>query len=321
MTSRSPVRLVAAVVLGILVLTALGCSSAAPVTGGAGVGGSAPGTGVLGGPCPVASVRVVVSVDQWSDMVRQLGGQCTQVTTVLTNSAADPHEFEPSAGDVASFGGAQLVVVNGAGYDTWAAKSIDTLATRPPVVDAGAVVGAAEGANPHLWYSPADVDKVADALTSRLRGLAPGAASYFDERAAAWKVTLQPYRDAIAAVQQRSRGRAYGATESVYDLMTQIVGLRDVTPAGFRQAATNHSEAAPGDVHEFEQTLAGHGLNVLIFNTQTEGAIPQQLRDAARSAGVPVLDVTESAPANTSFVQWQVGQLRDLEAALGPPGA
>lgn len=278
------------------------------------------GTAAPGPACPVVPVRVVVSVDQWSDIVRQLGGQCTQVTTVLANGAADPHDFEPTAGDLASFGNAQLVVLNGAGYDGWAAKAVDTLSSRPPVVDAGAVVGAGDGANPHLWYSPAAVDDVAAAVTARLRELSPGASAYFDERAVAWNTWMQPYGDAIAAVKQRSEGGTCGATESVYDLMAQAVGLRDMTPTGYQRAVMNESEPAPGMVHEFEQDMKAGSIKVLFFNPQTEGAMSEQVRDAARTAGIPVVEVTESAPAGTSFVDWQVAQLRDLEAALGPPG-
>ena len=48
------------------------------------------------GGCPTTPVNVVVSVDQWGDVVKDLGGDCAQVTTVLASSSVDPHDFEPS---------------------------------------------------------------------------------------------------------------------------------------------------------------------------------------------------------------------------------
>ncbi|HEY5845007.1 MAG TPA: ABC transporter substrate-binding protein, partial [Mycobacterium sp.] len=60
------------------------------------------------------------------------------------------------------------------------------------------------------------------------------------------------------------------------------------------------------------------GVDVLIYNTQTEGAVPEQLRSAAESAGVPVVNVTETvAPGAKSFEAWQVEQLTTLARALG----
>ena len=57
---------------------------------------------------------------------------------------------------------------------------------------------------------------------------------------------------------------------------------------------------------------------MLVFNTQTEGSIPDQLRAAAEDAGVPVVEVTESPPAGDgSFVAWQLAQLAALADALG----
>ncbi|MGH7292517.1 MAG: metal ABC transporter solute-binding protein, Zn/Mn family, partial [Myxococcota bacterium] len=55
-----------------------------------------------------------------------------------------------------------------------------------------------------------------------------------------------------------------------------------------------------------------------IYNTQTEGSIPAQIRTAAEQAGVPVVEVTETVPpGQDSFVGWQDAQLSSLAKALG----
>ena len=79
------------------------------------------------GACPTTPVDVVVSVDQWGDIVSELGGDCARVKTLLASSSVDPHDYEPTPADAATFEGAQLVVVNGAHYDEWAAKLAATL--------------------------------------------------------------------------------------------------------------------------------------------------------------------------------------------------
>jgi zinc/manganese transport system substrate-binding protein len=60
---------------------------------------------------------------------------------------------------------------------------------------------------------------------------------------------------------------------------------------------------------------------VLVYNVQTEGSIPQQVRGTAEGAGVPVVDVTETvAEGATSFAEWQVSQLQALRRALSGGG-
>jgi zinc/manganese transport system substrate-binding protein len=63
--------------------------------------------------------------------------------------------------------------------------------------------------------------------------------------------------------------------------------------------------------------LTGHRIRVLLYNDQTVSPITERLRAAARSAGIPVVPVSETLPPHLTFQQWQLGQARALAAALG----
>jgi zinc/manganese transport system substrate-binding protein len=275
-------------------------------------------TAASGGACPTTPVNVVVSVDQWGDIASALGGECAKVTTVLASSSVDPHDFEPSPADAATFASAQLIVVNGVDYDPWASKFAATSAPNAPVVDAGVVTKTAGGANPHLWYSPPAVNAVADAITAELDKLAPDAKSYFADQRTAFTTSQAPYDKAISAIKAGAPGKTYAATETVFDYMAAAVGLVDKTPPGYQTASANETDPSPGDLDAFRRALADHQINVLIYNTQTEGSVPEQIRSAAEAAGVPVVEVTETVPpGTTSFETWQVAQLNALAKALG----
>ena len=268
--------------------------------------------------CPNTPVDVVVSVDQWGDIVSELGGACTNVKTILASSSVDPHDYEPSPADASSFAGAKMVVVNGADYDAWASKLAATSAAAAPVISAAEVTKTADGANPHLWYSPAAVTAVADAVTAELSKLDPQAASYFGDRRSAFASALQPYDGLIAKIKGGAAGKSYAATEGIFDYQAQALGLVDKTPEGYQHASANESDPSPADIAAFTTALADKQVDVLIYNTQTEGSIPEQIRTAAEQAGVPVVDVTETVPpGQTSFEAWQDGQLTDLAKALG----
>lgn len=307
-------------------------------------GDSAPDTSAAA-QCPADPVDVVVSVDQWGDIVEQLGGDCARVTTVLASSAVDPHDYEPAPSDAAKFDGAQLVVVNGGHYDEWATKLSASSAPDAPVVNALEAGGAEEprdgeghveeghgpdyGAeehgqegepNPHAWYDPAAVTGVADAVTAELGKLAPDAAAYFDGRRAAFTETMKPYDEAIRSIEANAAGKTYAATESVFDDMAAALGLVNRTPEGYQAASANEAEPSPADLDALLRLLGDRGADVLIYNVQTEGSVTQQIRGTAEQAGVPVVEVTETVPPGTdSFVTWQVDQLNALAAALGVP--
>ncbi|MCV7066059.1 zinc ABC transporter substrate-binding protein [Mycolicibacterium farcinogenes] len=286
------------------------------------------------GNCPTTPVNVVVSVDQWGAIVSALGGDCAKVTTVIAGSSVDPHDFEPSPADAAKFQGAQLVVINGGHYDEWAAKLAQS--TAPDAVVVSAVSGTGEddhdhdhghgeeghvhepAANPHAWYNPEAVTGVADTVTEELRRLAPDALDYFAQRRTEFTTSMQPYHQLITDIKTKAGGKRYAATETVFDDMAAAVGLVNKTPAGYQAASSNESDPAPADLDAFLRLLADRGVDVLIYNTQTEGSLPKEIRAAAEKAGVPVVDVTETvAPGADSFEAWQVDQLTALAKALG----
>jgi len=268
--------------------------------------------------CPTAPVAVVVSVDQWGDIVSELGGACANVKTVLASSSVDPHDYEPSPADAAWFKGAKLVVVNGAGYDAWASKLAGSSAAGAPVVSAAEVTKTPDGANPHLWYMPSAVTAVADAVTAEFSKLDPQAGDYFSQRRSQFTTAMAPYTSLIAKIKAGASAKSYAATESIFDYQAQALGLVNKTPEGYRRASANESDPSPGDIDAFRRVLDGRQADVLIYNTQTQGSVPQQIRSTAEQAGIPVVDVTETVPpGQNSFEGWQDAQLTALAKALG----
>ncbi|MCH9641747.1 MAG: zinc ABC transporter substrate-binding protein [Actinomycetia bacterium] len=317
------------------VLSACGSSDDQPAS-------SETSSAAAGGECPTSPIDVVVSVDQWGDIVSQLGGACANVTTVLASSSVDPHHYEPAPSDAALFDGAQLVVINGGHYDEWAAKLATASAPEAPVIDAVEISGVNSGhaghdheghdheggeghdhggeGDPHVWYLPSAVNQVAEAVTADLSSLSPEAASYFKKRHTAFENVMQPYAETIDAIKSRAAGKSFAATESVFDNMATALGLQDKTPEGYRLAAANGTEPMPADLDGFLRLLDERGVDVLIYNKQTEGSVPMKIRAAAEEAGVPVVGVTETVPPNAqSFQTWQVAQLDSLAEALGVP--
>src|ERR1700744_4329094 len=136
----------------LLALAAAVCALA-----GCGGGGTASGAG--------GELNVVAAEDFWGSIAEQVGGDRVVVTDVITNPAADPHDYEPTADDGRALASAQVSIVNGIGYDEWASKLLAANEDGSRVeVDVGDVLGLKSGDNPHQWYSPESVEKVTAAI-------------------------------------------------------------------------------------------------------------------------------------------------------------
>lgn len=136
----------------------------------AGCGGSASISASSSG-----KLNVVAAENFWGSIARQLGGDQVEVTSIITNPAADPHDYEPTSADARTVAGSQMTIVDGIGYDQWATK---LLAANPSsertVLTVGELLGLKAGDNPHQWYSPSSVRKVIDQITADYKKADPG---------------------------------------------------------------------------------------------------------------------------------------------------
>lgn len=263
--------------------------------------------------CPGEVLDVVVSVGSWSDVVRQLGGDCATVTTIEPDADVPPQVAD---GDHAAFAAADLVVLNGARLDAWATGAVETAGGDPVVVSAAELAGppgAGQDENPYLWYDPAVVPDVAAAVARELAALSPDAAPYFGAQHTAWKTALQPWLEAVATLEADADGRTYAATGAVFDRMADAVGLADATPPGYPRVVPAGSTPPAGDVAEFAASVRDGTVDVVV---QVGDDLPDELRDAADDSDVPVVAVTAAPDGDTPFVEWQLAQLGALAEAL-----
>jgi zinc/manganese transport system substrate-binding protein len=89
----------------------------------------------------------------------------------------------------------------------------------------------------------------------------------------------------------------------------------------FQLAMMNGTEPSARDVAAFERDLKERKVRVLIYNSQVSEKLTERLRDAASKSKIPVVGVTETMPANTSFQDWLLGELDTLDKALSGPNS
>jgi zinc/manganese transport system substrate-binding protein len=264
-------------------------------------------------------LQVVAAENFWGRIAAQLGGVRVHVTSIITSPATDPHDYEPTAADARTMAGAQLVIVNGIGYDPWASK---LLAANPVdgrvVVTIGDLVGIKPGGNPHRWYSPSGVQKVIAEIVRDYTKLDPSNAGYFAQQQARLETRgLAQYKRLIATIKRKYHGVPVGASESIFAPLAEALGLKLLTPPSFLKAISEGTEPTAADKTAIDHQIAAGQIKVWVFNSQNSTPDVQRITDAARKRGIPVATITETlTPASASFEAWQSRQLEALAAAL-----
>ena len=257
----------------------------------------------------------------YGSIAHQIGGLEVEVVSVLNNPDQDPHLFETSPSVARQLAAAQIVIYNGADYDPWMPKLLAaTPAPGRAVIVAADLVHKKAGDNPHLWYDPATMPAVAQALAAALATADPAHAADYNARLATFLASLKPLDDKIGAIRKKYSGAAVTASEPVFGYMAEALGLK-MRNEKFQLSIMNSTEPSASDVAAFERDLKEHKVRVMFYNKQASDKIVQHLVTIARAAKIPVVAVTETLPPGMTFQQWMLGKVNDTEKALAGPSS
>jgi len=287
----------------------------------AGCGGSGSSSGASGAAeGSGGKLGVVAAEDFWGSIAEQLGGEKVEVTNIITNPAADPHDYEPTSEDAKTLAGAEMSIVNGIGYDEWASKLLSASPDEGRIeLTVGDVVGLSNGDNPHQWYSPETVHKVIDQIVADYKEARPDDAAYFDEQKEAFETEgLAEYNELIEAIKDEYSGTPVGASESIFEPLAPALGLKLITPKGFMDGIAEGTEPTPQEKATADEQLKDKQIKLWVYNSQNTTPDVKRLNEEAEAVGIPIATVTETmTPEGASFQDWMSAELKGIQKALG----
>jgi zinc/manganese transport system substrate-binding protein len=278
--------------------------------------GPAPlGAASAGGP----KFEVIAAENVWGSIASQLAGSRARIRSIIVDPATDPHSYQPSARDGRLLAAANVAIVNGLGYDSWASQLLRASpSSGRAVLDVGKLLRLGSGANPHRWYYPADVRIVARQIAADYAKVDPRDASYFAKRELSFERQGLARYDALRReIRMRYAGTAVGYSESIFQGLGEDLGLRLLTPAGFARAVAEGSDITAGEKQTVDRQARLRQIRLWVYNSQNVTPDVERVNQIAAAEHIPIVKVTETlAPASASFQQWQDRQLQAVLGAL-----
>lgn len=286
---------------------------------GLGVAVLASGCGPASNQARPGTIAVVAAENQYGNVASQIGGRDVSVTSVESNPNTDPHTYEVSPSVAQAVGAAQVVIQNGIGYDDYITR-IESASPDPArkVINVQHLLGLPDSSpNPHLWYDPSTMPKVANTLAADFAALRPAEASYFRANAATFIASLDPWLQALADFKTQYAGTPVATTEPVADFLLAAAGADNLTPFRFQAAVMNGVDPSPQDVSLQTSLFTQHRVKVLVYNQQVTDALTQTFITTARSSGVPVVGVYETMPTpGFNYQSWMLAEVNALQRAV-----
>jgi ABC-type Zn uptake system ZnuABC Zn-binding protein ZnuA len=284
-------------------------------------------------PRQAPSAAPVVAVETFlADFARQVAGGRIEVRS-LVPPGVEPHGYEPTPQDVAAVARARMLIVNGAGLESFLARLLVNVGGSTPVVEAsagltsrtaregemveggGISTGSSTEPDPHFWLDPQMAVRYVENIRDGFTHLDPAGAAVYKANADAYIAKLRELDAWIAAHVQ-------GIPRADRKLVTNHESLGYFADRyGFRIIGTVipsvSTDAAPTarELARLVDALKAAGARAIFLEI---GGNPQLARQVAEETHIPV--VTElfthslspadgPAPSYIEMMRYDVNQI------------
>lgn len=289
-------------------------------------------------------LKVVTSTNVYADLASQVAGDAADVEPIISDASKDPHDYEATSNDQLKLSKADVVIVNGGGYDAFMTTLLEAADKDPKVVngvEVSELPGAEENSanephdhdhgeeghdhdhghdhgafNEHIWYSVSAMKNVVDSIEESLSEEDPDNKAAYEENADKLQGELDGLMKKADEVKKTGEGKKSAATEPVALWLFEDLGLETITPQKFLSAVEAGSDAAPVVLKQAQDQIKNKEVAVLGFNPQAVNEQAETLRKSADDAGVPVVELPETLNEGETYVDWMGSHIDDVEKAL-----
>lgn len=274
-------------------------------------------------------VKVVVSTNVWGDIVKQLGGEWVDVEVIIDDPLQDPHSYEATARDQLAVSDAELVVLNGGGYDDFLYQLVNTADAEEPKFVIFAVdpeeshetsdsdAHSHDHENEHVWYDFVSVMEFADKFLATMGEIRPEAFDDLNQNYDFFSAEVANLTIRMEALRDHALGLGVIATEGVGNLLLEHAGFVNQTPEALADAIEEETEVPPAALAETEALIENRLVSLLVTNAQVEDQVSVKLTELADSKSIPVVQLSELIPdPDMDYLDWMNQVLDQLQEAI-----
>ncbi|MDP9972966.1 zinc/manganese transport system substrate-binding protein [Variovorax paradoxus] len=230
-------------------------------------------------------LRIVASFSILADMAREIGGGAVEVVA-LVGPDSDAHVFQPSPADARRLANAELIVVNGLGFEGWMDRLVRSSGYR------GAVAVASDGVpvrrmgrapDPHAWQDLANAQRYAANLRDAMARARPAFAAVIGQRCASYIERLQALDREVRArfdAMPREHRRVISSHDA-FGYFGAAYGIEFLAPQGMN----TDSEASAASVARLIGQIRREDVRAVFVENISDPRLVQRI---AREGGVIV---------------------------------
>lgn len=282
-------------------------------------------------PSSDGKVAVAASFYSLAEFAQHVGGDLVAVTN-LTSAGGEPHDFDPSARDVATLHTSKVFVYNGGGLEPWVDRvlpdlersGVDTVNTTEglQLLEAGASEHGEEGdreeiSDPHVWLSPKLAGQQVRAIAAALVRVDPTHPDVYTRNADAYVGQLDQLHSDFQSGTSNCKRRDLVTSHAAFGYLAREYGLTVIPIAGI----SPDEEPSPARLAEISRVVRERGVTHIFFETLVSPALSETIAYETGAATIAIHTLEglteEEVAQGKSYISVQRENLAAIRTALG----
>ena len=288
------------------------------------------------GSIPVSAdekLKVVTSFSILADITKAIGGETVDVESLI-EAGADAHMFEPRPADIKRISDADIIIMNGLGFEPWLDRFKPSSGKTPlrVIASEGIVPLAFDHQNhadhsasdheifdPHAWQDVSNVRLYARNIATALSARDPDQRALYDENLARYDAALvkldQDIRTAIAAIPPARRKLV--TTHDAFGYFERAYGIKMIAPLGVAPEA----QPSAKDLARIIRQIRAEAIPAIFLETMIDPRLAQQLaaESGAKIGGTLYSDTLSAKNGSAgTYITMMETNIRALTDALAP---
>ncbi len=264
-------------VLSLLLLA--GCST----TGNTSSTGN-PGTAASG----TEKIKAVTSINPVDQLVRYIGGDKVE-TTLFVPPGVEPHDFEPTAKQMAALRESKVLFINGLDMEHWAEDGSITGSTKLMMLSDGVDIiplnsqsGEHSAGDPHVWLGLKELKHMAQNTATALTILAPADRAYFEANLARFNAQADALTNEFGPKFEAYKGHGFVTGHEAFAYLCRNIGLVQKAVEG----PFAEGEPTPQKIKELVDYVKAEKINTIFVEEMASPAVSDTL---ARETGAKLV--------------------------------
>jgi len=279
-------------------------------------------------------IKVVASFYPLYDFAKNVGGERVEIVTLIP-SGVEPHEFEPSPGDIKAISGADVLVYNGAGMEPWMANLLESNNNQKLIVvdtTQGVTLLKADGHeaehheheaehhhgeyDPHTWLNPIIAKQQVVAITDALIKADPAGKEYYESNSKTYLEKLDSLDSEISASMSNCKKKDILITHATLGYFCDRYGCNQIAISGINPEA----EPSAQDVAKIVDEAKEHNVSVVFFekliNPKTAQTISNEIGGSTMTFNTVHGLTKEEEALGMDYISLMENNLYNIKMAL-----